>query len=477
MEVFSFPDGSQLVREANGTVYVIPPSMGGASLVDCDQATEKLQDEQKAIVEALGYQPSVDLEDIMEEHLWDLNMLPTECEDMMKNSWLYGELGENKFCFFDKFVHFTVKNMELDSSYNSILAELAFIKNTLIEDMYNGGNGLYGLSNNDVEDVDNYYENICLAEAKFNEWVYFGADDVFQKLNDLLPRLEENSILPDSLISICEGEYDRAIGRMQELQDSLVSEYRQGTITLAAIDVYANKAKEIRYSVSEIYQNVVVPLSSFEYWDAKDELIWSPKEEGQQLFDEFMTLCGFKAQELLDESPEIFWTGFNENDGKVSIPEEVNGHEVDSINGLIFPPYPNNIKGKRLKSSGGCIVEIPSTVEAIQGDPFRGYSGKIIMNPSMPPKVLGNGFTENTLWGCVLIVPDEAVSAYKSAPVWSGFPTIRSFTQASVDGITVDSDTEGSAIYYTIDGKKVSSPLDSGIYIKILNGKTSKISR
>jgi len=463
MEVFSFPDGSQLVREANGTVYVIPPSMGGASLVDCDQATEKLQNEQKAIVEALFGIPSV-------EFLQDFgNILPTlikRYEEDLMSSWLYRHMDNKRYYFS------SLKDIE--DKYHDFQASAAVFTNWIYEerlklmDNQSTGNSV-NLSMGNMKDI-----------VKIKGEIDGLVDDFSYKLSELgeyLNSVELEGILPDSLICNYQNECDSLRERSLVLWNDFRDALREDDMTLDLLDYYQGQLNAITQAFHEFYKHNIEPLEDFEFISDEEGVRYtgSYRTEGDELLDEFMTLCGFKAQELLDESPGIFWTAFKKNDGKVSIPEDVNGHEVDSINGLIFPPHPNNIKGKRPKSSGSCIVEIPSTVKAIQGDPFRGYSGKIIMNPSIPPQVLGDGFTETTLWNFVLIVPDEAVSAYKSAPVWSGFPTIRSFTQASVDGVTVDSDTDSSATYYTIDGKKACSPLKSGIYVKIHDGKAEKI--
>lgn len=117
-------------------------------------------------------------------------------------------------------------------------------------------------------------------------------------------------------------------------------------------------------------------------------------------------------------------------------------------------------------------LHLPSSIAEIGDEAFRECKGltTITVDALTPPQIEKRTFYEVNKKTCALIVPDEALDAYRNAPYWSEF-------LASTAIISIEArPAEGSEEWYTLDGIRLPDfPVMKGIYVLRKEGKASVV--
>lgn len=87
-----------------------------------------------------------------------------------------------------------------------------------------------------------------------------------------------------------------------------------------------------------------------------------------------------------------------------------------------------------------------------------------------PPKCEKSAFEDVNKRECTLYVPEESISAYKSAPQWNGFYNI----ETGIKG-TLKSASAIEVERYTTDGTRIASPQKGINIIRMSNGTVKKV--
>jgi len=124
-------------------------------------------------------------------------------------------------------------------------------------------------------------------------------------------------------------------------------------------------------------------------------------------------------------------------------------------------------------------LEFPASLESIGANAFDGSNGvkNIVLNAVTPPATDGDAlFTGARKRSFIsLYVPDEAVEAYRSAPVWSDFNISPRSVWGGVQSVVTDAD-DAPAVYYNLQGIRIDAP-SHGIYIRRAADGTSRLVR
>jgi hypothetical protein len=130
------------------------------------------------------------------------------------------------------------------------------------------------------------------------------------------------------------------------------------------------------------------------------------------------------------------------------------------------------------------VIELPSTVTTLGGFVFEGNPQitKFICHAVTPPSIKKGQLDgddiytlfENTDYGDIeLVVPEESVTAYKTALGWHYFTKI---TPASAGvGDIMAEEVEGETVYYDILGRAVANPQKGHLYIRQTNVGNTKV--
>lgn len=121
-------------------------------------------------------------------------------------------------------------------------------------------------------------------------------------------------------------------------------------------------------------------------------------------------------------------------------------------------------------------VTLPSTVETIGDRVFQEcYAMTDLYVYAEVPPTGENMFMyrpDNIYTNCTLHVPHGTAEAYKAATPWNNFANVVEMIQTGVE--TIETAAHSEAVYYNLQGIKVENPRN-GMYIKICDGKTTKV--
>lgn len=120
-------------------------------------------------------------------------------------------------------------------------------------------------------------------------------------------------------------------------------------------------------------------------------------------------------------------------------------------------------------------ISFPATLKSIGMMALYGCSNvtSVTSLAIVPPATFDNAF-EDVVEKAALYVPEASIAAYKAADGWKTFKTVSATTPSAVEGIDIDNDAE--AVYFNLQGMKVSrNDLKAGIYVKVVNGKSTKV--
>lgn len=157
---------------------------------------------------------------------------------------------------------------------------------------------------------------------------------------------------------------------------------------------------------------------------------------------------------------------------------------VDAFDGsklsgaIVFPAGLQTIGNFAFYSCNGLTsVSLPASATSIGKYSF-GNCEKITAvrcDAVNPPAMPEPAFDDRVYMTADLTVPNQSWRAYEAATEWKKF-NYKKYHDAPVNDINVDTADESEAVYYDLNGNRVSpSALNPGIYIRRHNGKTEKI--
>lgn len=123
--------------------------------------------------------------------------------------------------------------------------------------------------------------------------------------------------------------------------------------------------------------------------------------------------------------------------------------------------------------SGLTTITIPNSVTSIGDYVFygcRGLAEVISLNPNPPVCGSEDVFDSDIYSSAQLKVPENSISAYKSADVWKEFYNI----EAVINDVVADEDNATEVARYDANGKLLSKPAHGINIIKMSDGTTRK---
>lgn len=139
---------------------------------------------------------------------------------------------------------------------------------------------------------------------------------------------------------------------------------------------------------------------------------------------------------------------------------------------------PEGIAQLYINAFGKCTamktLTLPSTLTELGEFAFNDCKAleTVTCNALTPPVIThGTCFSTSIFATCHLIVPEEAVEAYRDAPEWKEFNEIRTM---GIDNPAIDTLREERALYYDLSGRPVANP-SNGIYLRRTGNKVTKV--
>lgn len=234
-------------------------------------------------------------------------------------------------------------------------------------------------------------------------------------------------------------------------------------------------------------------LKSFPSWDVGDIIKYFPQTLKQQgspysgagAFSGCTNMCR-NSSLLLPESwteiPERMFCDISYHDWLV-ITSNIKRLGKEAFYGNVIPNLTlqeglESIGEKALYGMHITAIKLPSTIKELGYLAIGNYPGDVFYNGPLkeitclatePPVNDSRGaFNADVYETAVLVVPDESLELYLSAPDWQRFKNIRGVNgRTSIHGVR--SYTDATPVIYDLQGRKIQGKPDRGLYIH--NGK------
>ena len=163
----------------------------------------------------------------------------------------------------------------------------------------------------------------------------------------------------------------------------------------------------------------------------------------------------------------------NTNITSVTVPESVTNIGANAFNGC--SNLGNVSVGKSVTNIGSKAFANLSAPATARKATTRGASGLVIKcYATNVPTTAADAFENTPIGNATLLVDDNSVAAYKTTAPWSGFGTIKGFSEATgIDGTWINN--EGGAKIFSIDGTPLNTPQKGINIIRMDNGETKKV--